>query len=139
MPEEFHPIMKFIGESKLGYFLHEAPTIQCELLEQFWTTTEYKEGANEISFICKGKPYPLSTVALSDILRLPENNCSSLASDEEVRQILSDINYVVTPSSVNLGEVSRRHLRREWSYFFNSIIKVFSGKVSNFDVITTSM
>ena len=48
--------------------------------------------------------------------------------------MLNDINYAVTPSSVNLGEVSRRHLRREWSYFFDSIIKVFSGKVSNFDV-----
>ena len=28
---------------------------------------------------------------------------------------------------------------REWSYFFDSIIKVFSIKVSNFDAITTSM
>ena len=81
----------------------------------------------------------MSTSVLSDALRLPENNCSAMASDEEVRQMLSDINYDVTPSSVNLGEVSRRYLRREWSYFFDSIIKVFSGKVSNFDAITTSM
>ena len=131
--------MKFLGESKLGYCLHEAPTIQCELLEEFWTTAGYKEGANKISFICKGKPYTLSTAVLSDALRLPENNCSSLASDEEIRQMLSDINYDVTPSSVNLGEVAKRHLRIEWRYFFNSIIKVFSGKVSNFDAITTSM
>ena len=139
VPEEFHPIMKFLGESKLGYCLHEAPTIQCELLEEFWTTTEFKEDANEISFICKGKSYNLSTSVLGNALRLPENNCSSLASDEEVRQMLNDINYAMTPSSVNLGEVARRHLRREWSYFFDSIIKVFSGKVSNFDAITTSM
>ena len=53
--------------------------------------------------------------------------------------MLSDLNNVMTPSSVNLGEVSRRYLMRECSYFFDSIIKVFSGKVSNFDVITTSM
>ena len=53
--------------------------------------------------------------------------------------MLSDLNYVVTPSSVHLGEVAIRYLRREWSYFFDFIIKVFSGKVSNFDAITTSM
>ena len=53
--------------------------------------------------------------------------------------MLSDLNYAVTPSSVYLGEVARRYLRREWSYFFDSIIKVFSQKVSNFDSITTSM
>ena len=77
--------MKFLGESKLGYSLHEAPTIQCELLEEFWTTTEFKEGANEISFICKGKSYNLSTSVLGIALRIPENNCSSLASHEAVR------------------------------------------------------
>ena len=107
-------------------------------MEEFWTTTEFKEDANEISFICKGKSYNLSTSVLCNALRLPENNCSALASDEEVRHMLNDINYAMT-SSVNLGEVARRHLRREWSYFFDSIIKVFSGKVSNFDAITTTM
>ena len=84
VPEEFHPIMKFLGESKFKYCLHEAPTIQCELLEEFWTTAEFKEDANEISFIYKGKSYNLSTSVLGIVLRLLENNCSSLASDEEV-------------------------------------------------------
>ena len=139
VPEEFYSIMKFLGESNLGYCLHEAPTIQCELVEEFWSTAEFKEEANEISFICKGKSYNLSTSVLGNALRLPENNCSSLASDEEVRQMLIDINYAMTPSSVNLGEVARRHLKKEWSYLFDSIIKVFSEKVSNFDVVTTSM
>ena len=128
-----------MDQTKLGYCLHEAPIIQCELVEEFWTSTEYKGSANKISFICKGKPYSISTSVLNDALRLPENNCSAMASDEEVRQMLSDINYVVTPSSINLGDVARRYLRREWIYFFDSIIKVFSGKVSNFDAITTSM
>ena len=53
--------------------------------------------------------------------------------------MLKDLNYAVTPSSVLLGEVARIYLRREWSYFFDSIIMVFFGKVINFDAITTSM
>ena len=139
VPEEFHPLMNFQASSKLGYCLHEAPTIQCELVEEFWTSAEYEESASEISFTCKGKSFPISSSSMREALRLSENNCSANASDEEVRQMLRDLNYVVTPSSVLLGEVARRYLRREWSYFFDSIIKVFSGKVSNFDAITTSM
>ena len=55
------------------------------------------------SFICKGKTYTISTSILKDALRLPENNSSAMASDEDVRQMLSDLNYVVTPSSVHLA------------------------------------
>ena len=62
------------------------------------------------------------------------NNSSAVASDEDVRQMLTDTNYALTPSLVNLGYVVRRNYRREWSYLFDSIIKVFSAKVSNFDV-----
>ena len=109
------------------------------MLEEFWTSAKYKESANEISFIYKGKSYTISTSVLKDALRLPKNNYSAMASYEEVRKMLSDLNYDVTPSSVYLGEVARRYLRREWSYLFDSIIKVFSGKVNNFDAITTSM
>ena len=59
------------------------------------------------------KSYTLSTSVLKDALRLPEKNCSAMASYEEVRKMLSDLNYAVTPSSVHLGEVARRYLRRE--------------------------
>ena len=47
--------------------------------------------------------------------------------------MLNKINYV-TPD-VNLGKIVRKNLRKEWSYFFDSLIKVFSGKISNFDSI----
>ena len=52
VPEEFHPLIKFLANLKLSYYLHEALTIRCELLEEFWTSAEYKESSNEISFIC---------------------------------------------------------------------------------------
>ena len=61
----------------------------------------------------KGKSYTISTTVLGEALRLPQNNSSAIASDEDVRKMLSDLNYDVTPSSVNLGEVARRYFRRE--------------------------
>ena len=121
--------MKFISPFKLDYCLHEAPTIQCEFVEEFWESAEYQESANEISFICKGKPFTITTTALGEVLRLPQNNSSAIASYEDVRQMLNDTNYALTPSSVNLGEIVRRNYRREWSYFFDSIIRCFLAKL----------
>lgn len=36
----------------------------------------------------------------------------------------------------NLWDVVRKDLRREWSYFYDSLIKVLFGKSDDFDVIT---
>ena len=44
-----------------------------------------------------------------------------------------EINYAIPDA--NLGKIFRKNLRKEWSYFFDSAIKVFSGKISNFDAI----
>ena len=37
--ENLHQLMLFLASSKLIYSL-EAPTIQCELVEEFWSTAE---------------------------------------------------------------------------------------------------
>ena len=74
-------------------------------MEEFWNSAEYKESANEISFICKGKSYTITTSVLRESLRVLENNSSAIASDEAVRKMLSDLNYDVTLSSIHLGEV----------------------------------
>lgn len=39
----------------------------------------------------------------------------------------------------NLGKIIRRHMRKERSFLCDSIIKVFSGKVSNYDDFTMSI
>ncbi|KAL8120227.1 hypothetical protein AgCh_017390 [Apium graveolens] len=37
------------------------------------------------------------------------------------------------------GEVRRKGLRKEWSFLCDSFIKVFSGKISNFDAVSYSL
>ena len=49
--------------------------------------------------------------------------------------MLIEINYVVPDA--NLGKIVRKNLRKEWGYFFDSLIKVFSGKIRNFNAITS--
>ena len=92
--------MKFLSTSKLNYCLHEAPTIQCEFVEELWTSAEYKESAYKISFICKGKSYTITTSILGEALRLLQNNSSAIALDEDVRHMLTNTNYALTPLPV---------------------------------------
>ena len=49
--------------------------------------------------------------------------------------MLNEINYVAPDA--NLGKIIRKNLRKEWCYIFDSIIKVFSGKIRIFDTITS--
>ena len=49
--------------------------------------------------------------------------------------MLNEINYVVPEA--NLGKIVRKNLRKEWSYFFDRLVKFFSEKISNFDAITS--
>ena len=48
--------------------------------------------------------------------------------------MLREINYV--EPKANLGKIVRKNLTKEWSYFFDCLIKVFTEKISNFDAIT---
>ena len=48
--------------------------------------------------------------------------------------MLNNINN--TEPESKLGKIVRKILRKEWSYFFDGLIKVFTEKISNFDVIT---
>ncbi|KAK1372425.1 hypothetical protein POM88_028618 [Heracleum sosnowskyi] len=51
--------------------------------------------------------------------------------------MLNSINYSLPTD--NLGKIIRRGLVREYSYLADAFIKVFSGKISDFDALTNSM
>ncbi|KAK1385096.1 hypothetical protein POM88_022831 [Heracleum sosnowskyi] len=51
--------------------------------------------------------------------------------------MLNSINYSLPMA--NLSKIQRRGMVKEWSFFFDVILKVFSGKVSNYDAVTFSM
>ena len=47
------------------------------------------------------------------------------------------MNYVLPTDA--LGKIVRKRLRREWSYPCDAFVKAFSGKISNFDAITSQI
>ena len=47
--------------------------------------------------------------------------------------MLIEINYA--EPEANLGKIVWKNLRKEWSYFFDCLIKLFTEKISSFDAI----
>ena len=72
---------------------------------------------------------------LKTCLHLPPNTHAKSPTETEIRVMLNVINYVAPDA--NLGKIVRKNLRKEFSYFFDSLIMIFSGKISNFDAITS--
>ena len=81
--------------------------------------------------------YTIIGEIVRNALNLLLNSIDREANQNEVVRLLNDISY--DGDNSNLGKFYRKCMRTEWSFFCNSIIKVFSGKVSNFDAFTMSM
>ena len=111
------------------------PILFCEVVEEVWSTAVYNATNKVITFNLKGNSYSINGDVLNTSLNLPANTHAKSPSEVDIRKMLNEINYS-TPNA-NLGKIVRKNLRKEWSYFFDSLIKVFSGKISNFDAITS--
>lgn len=103
----------------------EASTIYCEVVEKIWTSTIYNSGNNSFTFM------------LAMRLHLPANHCEK---GLEASNIISTLYFKSYNGKIsNFDKIVRKYLRKEWSYFCDNILKVFSDKISNFDVITIFM
>ena len=136
-PTEFCNLMDFLTQCKLAYSVLEAPILHCEVIEELWVTTFHDSEYNSIAFTLKSDNYTLTTDILSVCLSLAENNQHDSLTKQQIRTMLREINYA--QPDANLGKIVREGCRKEWIYFYDSIIKVFYGKISNFDVVTTVM
>ena len=134
---DYHKMMDFIKNCKLSCAMLEAPTIYCEVIEEIWTTAEFNSTNMTIAFSLKGKDYCINCDDIQSYFKLPENNAMTPHTDNDVSRMLDSIGYSF--DSASLGSIRRKGLRKEWSFLGDAFIKVFSGKISNFDAITSSL
>ena len=135
--EAFHTIMDFIKECKFSYAMLHAPTIYCEIVEQMWTSAKYDSASKTLSVVINDAIYNIDGETVRVSVKLPRNSTDRVPNDNEIVRMLRDMHYNGDLS--NLGHILRRHMRKEWSFLCDSFIKVFSGKVSNYDAFTMSM
>ena len=134
-PQEFHDLMRFLSQCSLSYAMTATPILFCEVVEEVWNTAIYNASDKVITFNLKGNSYSINGDVLNASLNLPANTHAISPSEVDIRKMLNEVNYAAPDA--NLGKIVRKNLRKEWSYFFDSLIKVFSGKISNFDAITS--
>ena len=135
--EAFHPMMDFIKECKCSYAMFHAPTIYCEIVEQMWTSARYNLESKTLSVVINNVSYDITGETVRAALNLPRNSTNRVPNDNEILRMLKDMHYNGDMS--NLSQILRRHMRKELSFLCNSIINVFSGKVSNYDAFTKSI
>ena len=132
--EDYHKTMDFIQSCKLSYAMLESPVIYCEVVEEIWTTVVFNSKDKTIAFSLKGKDHCINCDTLQACFKLPKNNTLIPHTDTEVSNMLTSMGYSLNPAK--LGEVRRMGIRKEWSFLCDSFVKVFYGKISNFDVVS---
>lgn len=128
----FHPLMDFFNNSPVSYALTANPTIYAEIVEEMWSTACSSEGGIKLNI--KGKSYTITPSAvINEALHLPLSNFENLPTDEELISMLKYIKYASTISQSS--QITRKCLRKEWSYFFDTLTRVFTGKCSGYNAI----
>ncbi|KAK1397032.1 hypothetical protein POM88_006895 [Heracleum sosnowskyi] len=133
----FHKMMDFLMNYKLSYAMFHSTPLYNEIIEEIWTSCEYSGTNCTFQFTIQGKEYIVNSDVLQACHHIPEDNCLALHSYTEMVNMLNSINYSLPTD--NLGKIIRRGLVREYSYLADAFIKVFSGKISNFDALTNSI
>ncbi|KAK1387174.1 hypothetical protein POM88_015352 [Heracleum sosnowskyi] len=133
----FFKMMDFMRNCKLSYAMFHSTPLYNEIIEEIWTSCEYSGTNCTLHFTLQGNEYIVNSDVLQACLHIPDNNCDALPTNTEITTILNSINYSLPTD--NLGRIIRRGLVREYSYLADAFIKVFSGKISNFDALTNSM
>ena len=125
-PQEFHDLMRFLSQCNMSYAMTATPILFCEVVEEVWNTAIYNASDKVITFNLKSKSYSINGDVLNASLNLPDNTHAISFSEVDIRKMLNEVNYAAPDA--NLGTIVRKNLRKEWIYFFDSLIKVFSGK-----------
>ena len=110
----FHTMMDFIKECKFSYAMLRVPTIFCEIVEQMWTSGRYDSTSKTLSVSINGTSYNIDGEIVRAALNLPRNSTDRLPNDNEIVSMLRNMHYNGDLS--NLGQILRRHMRKEWSF-----------------------
>ena len=70
---------------------------------------------------------------LNKTFNLPEENLSALSIDEEVVDFTEFINYA---AEIDLAILNKKHVRREFSFMYDTILKVFVGRNTRWDQVS---
>jgi len=131
----FHVFQDYFVRSGIGYAMTvNSNDVSSSAVSAIWSTGEYNEEMKTITFSLDGSTHIISLGVVRDALRLPiAAQYTSPVSDEVLRSWFVNIGYFKELGS--LGRVKKALFRKEWSFFLDTLSKVFAPKQTNFDVL----
>ena len=134
---QYQCFVRFLTTSYLYGVLFKSPTLYKDILESFWRTSicetmALEEKTIKIVVSCQigDKHLTFDADTINVALDLSIDKFDEDPTDQEISDFLDFINYNDT---INLGTLNRKHVRREWSFLFDTLQKVFSCRKSGWD------
>ena len=139
----FRPMMEYLRRSTYMTAIFEEPIMFKSVLVEVWTSADFNIASDgvhigSISFKVQGKEGIISPSHLNEALGLPNANFQELPTENDLLNFLLEEGYVCeNPVGLRFRDIKRVNCNRELSYLFDTITKVFAGKCSNFEVMTS--
>ena len=138
VPSELHFIQDFLANSEIGFALTQPEQISPDQVLTFWRTGLYDDGGRHgtpsIVFTVQEVEYVVTPLTVRKALHLPEDvNFTPAVGLELLQNMMASLGY--EESLASMGQLVRKHIRREWGFFFDCITKAFGNKCSNFDAL----
>ena len=120
---KFRPWIQFLNEHSLVHdSLSLNAPLKTDLLRLVCTRSVI---SNEvITFVVMGMQYRVDESVVRTALNFPADNLVGLPTDQELVSFFNNIHY---QGPVDLTRLSKSLLADEWSYFFDTLIKVFAN------------
>ena len=111
-----------------------------DILEAFWKSASYEEvaldsGDSKLRVTCTIKDVSItfSDEDFNQALELLEENLHPVATEQELVEFTKLIHY---EANIDLEILNKKHVKKEWSFMFESMLKVFAGRKTSWDHIS---
>ncbi|KAK1388666.1 hypothetical protein POM88_016844 [Heracleum sosnowskyi] len=132
--------VRFLNTSYLRQTLTMNPPMYVDILEAFWRTTNCsllarEDGTSFYEVTCSigGKELVFGEKEVNETFGFKTEGHDAEANDKEIVDFLSLIKYV---DEIDMGKLTKKHVRREWSFLFDALQKVFLCRKTGWDQIS---
>ncbi|KAK1365721.1 hypothetical protein POM88_041282 [Heracleum sosnowskyi] len=132
--------VRFLNTSYLRQALTLNPTLYVDVLEGFWrtalvSTMAREDGTSfqEVSCSIGGKHFQFGEREINEALGFKVEGHDQEATDAQIVDFMTFIRYA---DEIDTGKLNKKFVRREWSFLFDALQKVFLCRKTGWDHIS---
>ncbi|KAK1399488.1 hypothetical protein POM88_009351 [Heracleum sosnowskyi] len=132
--------VRFLNTSYLSQALTLNPTLYVDVLEGFWrtalvSTMAREDGTSfqEVACSIGGKHFQFGEKEINEALGFKVEGHDPEATDAQIVDFMTLIRYA---DEIDTGKLNKKFVRREWSFLFDALQKVFLCRKTGWDHIS---